>query len=579
MSNQLSMAEREAIAALLRQGWSGRRIARELGLHRDTVRRYARELTRHEPAQTANAAETAATDKVAAGAEAEQSADAAAKQATGAEVATGTGAVFDALAPDVAATVVTEQPPVSRSSCEPYRKIIEEKLADKLSAQRIFQDLTAEHGYRGAYNAVKRMVRRLTAFGELPFRRIEREPGAEAQADFGRGAPLVGPDGKRRHSHVMRVVLSCSRKAYSEAFLKQDTESWLAGWENAFWAFGGVPKVLQIDNTKAAVKHADWYDPELHPIITSFCKHYGTALMPIKARTPRHNGKAESNICYVKGNALKGRTFPTLAAENEHLAQWEERVADLRIHGTTKTQVRKLFELEKPALLPLPRERFSFFHEGKRIVHRDGHIEVAQAYYSVPPEYAGHTVWARWDSHLVRILNAQFTEIRLHARQEPGRFRTAHADISSKKIALVESGVTRLLFRARKIGPNAARWAEAVLKERSLEGVRVLVGLLALAQRHSPMEIERACELACAQGAYRLRPVKALLKEPVEQEQFEFMDEHPIIRNLHDYGTLVKVHFGESGWTQPPLAAPEQPQQNGVLIEGRIRNGTDPALN
>jgi hypothetical protein len=34
----------------------------------------------------------------------------------------------------------------------------------------------------------------------------------------------------------------------------------------------------------------------------------------------------------------------------------------------------------------LPPERFPFFHEGRRVVGRDGHFEVAKAYYSVPPE-------------------------------------------------------------------------------------------------------------------------------------------------------------------------------------------------
>jgi len=445
MANYLKMVDCEAIVALHRQGWSKRRIAKELGVDRSAVRRVLRGVV----------------------AVSQEAAVASSKPPTPAEVLTG---VLPATANITPVLVQPLTGPTEnangRSKCEPLRQVIEEKIASGLTAQRIYQDLQTEHHFEGKYHSVQRMVRRLSAGEELPFRRIEREPGAEAQSDFGRGTPLVGPDGKRRHSHVLRAVLSHSRKGYSEAFLKQDTRSWLTGWENAFWSWGGVPKILQIDNTKAAVAKADWYDPELHPIITSFCRHYGTALMPIKVRTPRHNGKAESNIGYVKGNALKGRTFPTLAAENEHLAQWEERVADQRIHGTTKQQVRKLFAQEKATLLPLPPSRFSFFEEGQRVVHRDGHIEVAQAYYSVPPEYAGHTVWARWDSHLVRVLNAQFVEIRLHARQEPGRFRTASADIASKKIALVESGATVLLNRVRKIGPQAARWAEAVLKER-----------------------------------------------------------------------------------------------------------------
>jgi len=561
MANHLKMAQRETILALYRQGWSKRRIARELRVDRGAVRRLLRECGRAGGSGTPQNS----------------------KPPTSNEVRTGFSTALEAK-PPTPSKVQTGSPEATaalgrRSKCEPYRYLVEQKIEAGLSTQRIYQDLRDEHHFGGAYDSVRRMVCRLAAEHVLPFRRIECEPGAEAQADFGRGAPILGPGGERQHSHVLRVSLSFSRKGYSEAFLKQDTESWLAGWENAFWSWGGVPRALGIDNTKAAVKQADWYDPELHPIINAFCQHYGTVILPIRVRTPRHNGKVERNVGYVKDNGLKGRTFPTLLAENEHLLRWESQVADLRIHGTTKKQVRQLFESERPALLPLPPARFSFFREGQRIVHRDGHVEVAKAYYSVPPEYLGHTVWVRWDSRLVRILNAQFVEIRLHPRQEPGRFSTADADISSKKIALVESGATALLRRVRVIGPQAARWAEAVLKERSLAGVRVLVGLLALARRHSLLAVEAACELACEHGVYRLRHLRALLKDPVEQEQFEFMAEHPIIRNLHDYGTLVNVHFGvENPWQEPALKVTEQQQHDG-LIEGRIRNGTDPALN
>jgi hypothetical protein len=298
-----------------------------------------------------------------------------------------------------------------------------------------------------------------------------------------------------------------------------------------------------IDNLRAAVKQPDWYDPELHPIILSFCHHYGTVVLPTKSYTPRHKGKIESGINYVQENALKGRSFPGLSEENAHLLRWEQNVADARIHGTTRKQVRKLFETEKAALLSLPAERFPFFHEDQRVVHLDGHVEVEHSYYSVPPEYMRHTVWARWDSRLVRILNSRLEQIAMHARNELGKFSTAPQHLSSRKIALVEQGATELLRRARLVGPHTGRWAEAVLNERRIEGVRVIVGLLSLVKEHSTLAVERACTLACAHGAFRLRALRALLKRPVTQEQFEFMDQHPLIRNLHDYGTLVRVQF------------------------------------
>src|SRR6478736_9295510 len=122
--------------------------------------------------------------------------------------------------------------------------------------------------------------------------------------------------------------------------------------ENALAHFGGVPKTLVIGNLKAAVAHPDWFDPELTPKVQSFCHHYGTVILPTKPYMPRHKGKVESGVKYVKNNALKARTFASLHEEHEYLATWERTVADLRIHGTTKRQVRKLFdEIERAALL------------------------------------------------------------------------------------------------------------------------------------------------------------------------------------------------------------------------------------
>jgi hypothetical protein len=169
-------------------------------------------------------------------------------------------------------------------------------------------------------------------------------PGEEAQVDFGTGIPIIDSEGRRRKTHVIRVVLSYSRKAYSEVVYRQTTDNFIACLENAFRHFGGVPKTLVPDNLKAAVLEADWYDPELNPKLQSFCEHYGTVLLPTKPRTPRHKGKVERGVDYVQENALKGRRFETLEKQNEHLQRWEATVADTRIHGTTKRQVIKCSE-------------------------------------------------------------------------------------------------------------------------------------------------------------------------------------------------------------------------------------------
>ncbi len=354
-------------------------------------------------------------------------------------------------------------------------------------------------------------------------------------------------DGKRSRPHLFRIVLSCSRKAYSEVVTRQTTEAFLRCIENALCHFGGVPKTLVIDNLKAAVTKADWYDPELHPKIQEFARHYGTVVLPTRPYTPRHKGKVERGVGYAQSNALKGRTFASLAEQNQFLAEWESTVADTRIHGTTRKQVSKLFEeLEKPALLPLPPARFPCFQEAQRIVNRDGHVEVAKAYYSAPPEFVGRDVWARWDGHVVRLFDQKFKQIAIHAKKEPGRFATDSRHIVAEKRGGIERGTAWWLQKAHAIGPHAGQWADSTLHVRGIHAVRTVIGLVSLTHRHPVLSIEAAAQVAQSHGAHRLRDIRNLLKRsepPVEQQQFEFVAEHPLIRPLADYSRLVQVAF------------------------------------
>ena len=428
-------------------------------------------------------------------------------------------------------------------------------LEQGLSAQRIFQDLgTPQHGYSGSYYSVRRLVKKLGVVSQPPMRRMECEAGQEAQVDFGRGAPVIGPDGKRRSTWVFRIVLSHSRKAYAEAVHRQTTDDFLRCLENAFAHFGGVPKTLVIDNLRAAVKQPDWFDPELCPKARSFAEHYGTAILPTKSYTPRHKGKIESGVKYVKGNSLKGHAFASLAEENRHLLEWEAKVADLRIHGTTRQQVIKVFaEVEKFKLLPLPASRFELFHEALRRVHRDGHVQVQEAYYSVPPEFLGREIWARWDGRMVRLFDQRMNPVAIHSQKPPGTFSTLDAHLHPHKISQIEKGTGWLLCQVDRIGPKSRAWAEAMLKSRGIEGVRVLMGLISLGKQAPRQAVEHACEVALGHGAYHLRSLRQLIKQSTAvpiQQTFQFASEHPIIRPVADYGQ----------WLNKVLA--RQPKEN-----------------
>jgi transposase len=515
--NILNVSLQHSILTLAAHGWSHRRIARELDLNRETVGRYLR-LARSKPAISTPGSEADPTAKPA---------------------------------------ISTPGSMTGRQSlCLPWQPQIEAAVSVGLSAQRIYQDLVGDYGFSGSYQAVKRFVRHLRQTQPIPFVRMEVEPGIEAQVDFGQGA-WVMVDGKRKRPHLFRIVLSHSRKGYSEAVWRQTTESFIRCLENAFRYYGGVPKTLVIDNLRAAVTRADWFDPELNAKVAEFCRHYGTVMLPTRPAMPQHKGKIEAGVKFAQNNALKGRSFESLSAQNLFLSDWESGVADTRIHGTTRQQVGKVFNaVERPQLLPLPESLFPAFEEAPRTVHRDGYIELQRSYYSVPPEYVGRQVWARWESRLVRVFNQRREVIAVHALAEPGKFATDPNHLHSPHRHVIQHGLDYLLDRARLIGRHTGSWAEAMAQQRGPIGIRVLHGLLSLAGKHPVSALEHAAQIALHHGAWRLRDLRALLEQAGPAPQLDFLETHPLIRSLDAYQHCVPDCFAPSTINQEPSLSP-----------------------
>jgi hypothetical protein len=287
-----------------------------------------------------------------------------------------------------------------------------------------------------------------------------------------------------------------------------------------------VPLILNLDNLKAAVLKAHWYDPELNPKLQAFCAHYKLSLLPCRPRTPQHKGKVERGIAYVKSNALAGLKFTSLSGQNLHLMDWEKNVADTRLHGTTRAQVQQAFTLERPHLQALPNSLFACYEESLRRVARDSTVQVKKAYYQVPLEHIGQDVWVHCELRSVRIFNRRHELIASHLRLEPGRFSRVQGVGGFDPNGIgAHAAAQQWILLASRSGPHAAAWTQAVWLARSIEGVRSLMALAGLRRNHSHHAIERACAQAKDHGSHRFRDLQAILKAgetAPTQEQLAF---------------------------------------------------------
>jgi transposase len=513
MPKVITVEQKQTINQLHRDGWSIRRISKELGINRRTVSRLV-----DADAQAA-AADGKCTSNPNTGSDGKCTSN------------PNTGSACGSYGP--------------KSSCEDFREFIEQRCRSGLSGQRIYQDLKAEHGYEGSAQSVRRFIRRLRQTVPLPDRVMHSAAGEELQVDFGQGALVRRDTGRRSRPHLFRAVLCHSRKGYSEVVWKQNSESFIRLLENAFRHFGGVPQTVVPDNLKAAVIRADWHDPEINPKLRSFARHYGTVILPTKPYTPQHKGKIENGVKYCQNNALKDREFNSLAEQNQFLRHWEAHVADTRIHGTTQMQVRKAFDdLERPALKDLPPDLFPCFEEGQRKVQRNGHVELQRSFYSVPPEYLGQTVWIRYTDRTIKIYDTAFeAKIAMHCRVPKGRYSTQKRHIPRAKINSGEYGSDYLLQRLNRVGAECAIWGEVMLLNRGLEGIRVLQGLLSLRKKYSPEQLNAAARLAVNQEVFYLKDFKALLTTTEENPSLNLVEVHPYIRKLSSYQQLTPNVF------------------------------------
>lgn len=393
--------------------------------------------------------------------------------------------------------------------------------SEALSIVKI-EELLARQGCRVPYRTLHRFAVERCGFRakKTTVRINDGEPGVELQVDFGQMGYLLDPEtGRRRKVHALIFTAVVSRHMFVWLTYSQTLAAVIAGCEAAWGFFGGCFKVLIPDNLKPVVTNADAVNPTLSTGWLDYAQHVGFGTDPARVRSPKDKPRVERTVQYVRGNFWAGETFVDLADAQAHAEQWCAERAGMRIHGTTQARPAEMFtELESPCLLEVPAPYDVPIFTGVK-VHRDFHVEVAKALYSVPEHFIGHHLDARADSQLVKLF-ARGQLVKTHPRQRPGGRSTDREDLPAEKVGYAMRDLTKLIAACAGHGTNIGIYAERLLDDPlPWTRMRAVYRLLGLVRRYGPGPVETACSRSLDLDVVSVSKIASMLEKATEREQ------------------------------------------------------------
>jgi transposase len=276
-------------------------------------------------------------------------------------------------------------------------------------------------------------------------------------------------------------------------------------------------------------------------------QHYGTVVIPARAGKPRDKAKVEAGVLVVTRwilAALRNHTFFSIKELNDRIRELLQRL-NSRPFRKLNSSRRELFEkLDRPALKPLPANRYEYAQWKKATVNIDYHIEVDGHFYSTPYQLVRQQIEVRLTAKTLEIIY-KGRRIATHRRSyEKGKFTTIAEHRPKAHQKYLQWTPSRLIQWAESIGPDTAKLVEHILSKRPHpeQGFRSCLGIFSLGKKYTPQRLEAASGRALFIRGYTYRSVKSILENgmdriplPETKEVIRDID-HENIRGQHYYG-------------------------------------------
>ena len=388
----------------------------------------------------------------------------------------------------------------------------------------LWEEYKSAHPEGFQYSWFCQHYRRFAGKVDLVMRQSHRAGEALFVDYAGQTVPVVDrTSGEVRQAEVFVAVLGASNYTFAEATWTQSLPDWIGSHQRAFRFLDGVPEMLVPDNLKSGVTKAHRYEPDLNPTYAEMAAHYGVAVVPTRVASPRDKAKVEVGVQVVERwilARLRNQTFFSLADVNRAIAELLPLLNDRPFKKLPGSR-RELYEqLDRPALTPLPAQRYEFAAWKKVRVSIDYHVEIERHYYSVPYQLVKQQLDARITAHTVELLH-RGKRVASHPRshrQAAHTTITEHMPRPHREYA--EWTPRRLVQWATTTGPATAQLVSTILASRRhpQQGFRSCLGILRLGKTYTEARLEAAARRALRIGAHSYKSVESILKHKLDQQ-------------------------------------------------------------
>jgi transposase len=252
--------------------------------------------------------------------------------------------------------------------------------------------------------------------------------------------------------------------------------------------------------------------------------YYQTTVIPARVKKPKDKAKVEASVLIAERwiiAALRNHTFFSIGELNRAI---REKLEDFNTRPLQKLKVsrRYLFEtIDKPAMKPLPEQRYEYADWEKPKANIDYHVEVDHHYYSVPYQLRGQVVDARITATTVELL-FKGKRVASHPRSYlAGRHTTCPEHMPEAHKRYLEWTPSRIERWAQKTGPSTGALVKEIMERRPHpeQGFRSSLGIIRLGRRFGSDRLEAACTRALFMKAYSYKSVESILKNNLDGKE------------------------------------------------------------